>query len=183
MVHKTLIPIFILFASCGIHAQVKLPMDTTSKEVQYDVMICIDKPTANSVEESLETYLKTNFVQGTFKTMKWERDSVTYMFKGWRNATFGKKTGIKVKSWVRVSLSGKPDSLLLRLDEFATQDFESNEMPNPQQNKITDLYHKYIKKYAHHRDTPVIELYLDTFDAQIKSLQGDLINIITTNCQ
>ena len=182
MASKIVILFCLIFLSHAAYTQIKLPMDTLSHEVQYDAVICINKSATDSVEVNLESYLKSNFVRGTFKSMKWQRDSLSYMFKGWRNANFGNKRGANVKSWIRITLSGKPDSLLLRLDEFATQDFETNDMPNPQQNKITDLYHKYLKKHAHNGEAPVLELYLEAFDEGIRSLQSDLIDIITVNC-
>ena len=183
MARKVLISLVLLFLQRLGYSQMRIPMDSISREVQYENLLCIDKASTNTIEENLEAYMKSNFVQGTFKTMKWERDSLSYMFKGWRNANFGNKKGATVKSWVRISLLGTKDSLLLRLDEFTTQDFATNDMPNPQQNKITDLYHKYLKKYAHNGEAPVLELYLGAFDENIKSLQSDLIDIITVNCQ
>lgn len=183
MAGKVVIFFFFICLSHMAYTQIRLPMDTIGREIRYEAIVCIDTAAVKSVDADLETYLKSNFVQGTFKSIKWERDSLTYMFKGWRNANFGNKKGVNVKSWMRITLSGRPDSLLLRLDEFTTQDFASNDMPNPQQNRITDLYYKYLKKHTHNGEAPVLELYLGAFDEGIKSLQSDLIGIINVNCQ
>lgn len=175
--------IFLIFCTISVSAQIRLPIDTISNEVQYVEVICIDKSIANLTEENLELYLKSNFTQGTFKTMKWINDSVSYSFYGWRTTKLGKKNSPNIKLWVQFKLYGTPDYLVLSLDDFATQDFESNEIPNPDKKKLSDLYHKYHKKVTSNGDSPVLGLYLETFDEQIKTLQGELVTIITTNCQ